>query len=1366
MNEIEALFLSDVTELDLYVNKTIINELAQEFASLRGQDPVLRQKIGDELLEEGILFLLNKSSKLYSEANDALEVLSRFRMEIGRTGFSADKQQLILTYAERLGASAEELHRDETAFRRWFDEDAMGERAKRRISDVYRVLGVCIERIGVMGERLFGTAADPSVFWNRLQMNQHAGVLLVYHNEPRIAELAFTAIAKMLKQFDFQDIQAHVDPHIIHFVYKATLSDSAESLIRIEALKLLDLLSKAELKKALRKVLKSSVEKDIFVRHQAAALAVCNAGGDEEYHTVAQSVLDDESPYVRQGLVKGAALTPAVAAEFLTRLLFEEGESSVKVNALEAAHRLALSEESPEQYRTLLLTALSTQKERIVVRAAMEYIYRAVMLSGAASKLSELEPFIAEATAMLEKLHTDAEDVAVKRYASRYRELLLASADQESFTRYDALVRFVKALPLQKYVTLPPSFYEGGFESFLRRLSAVAQSDFTLQVRQGIFSGYEICRKEALGRRSWRILHELLHPSPDKREAAEHTVARHYTGRWICPSALMAEMAPTEVPGEPLFIEEEEDWRPYLPLPDHFICALDQPTLRNHEVQINSAEGITLITPPDSFWQRRLAQWKMLLHFNTIAKLRNWKRAGTQRETGYIESFKNMGFGVRFKSNASEDRDVKKFFPAVLPFEGDLLNSMQDYFISLYENSLVDIILFMAAVFILFFARHLYLSRRIVKARRNIPLVIGGWGTRGKSGTERLKAALFNSFGLRTLSKTTGCEAMFLYADRYDKLNEVFLYRPYDKATIWEQNNVLQIADAMEVDVVLWECMALTPSYVDILQHRWMHDDISTITNAYPDHENLQGPAGYNVAEAMTHFIPNNSRLISTEELMTPILEHDAMTRNSSMTQAGWLEAAALAPDIMSRFSYEEHPYNVVLVLELAKALQISEERALKAMLEYVVPDIGVLKVFQRADVGEGRELEFINSMSANERYGTLGNWKRLGLDTLDRHNEPSTMITAFVNNRSDRVSRSNVFASILVNDIVADLYLLAGTNVNGLQSYIDAAWHTFSETLKLDDAAAAAAKITAYAERFRVPTRISQLREALLHMLDAVAADEAVKEAAMENVDDLNAVQELLAGYEDLLFHYRHQWQNLHAYEKLMQHCREKLPLHELEPLFKATAYHWLEQRIVTVENEHASAQEVLEYLVRHTPPGMYNRVVGLQNIKGIGLELVYLWAAWERCFEACRLIRTADESNVVQGLRILADFREHSRLTLKHTENTLAFAEREKLLFTETMQSEYMAVKEQIEAEERALSVKKISPFKKRTLSDRFFALLEAFMDAGDAVRRRKQTDRIYRELIDQRISTSKAASEVKKVVKRQERGWFRDDEFKYKY
>src|SRR5690606_23364717 len=126
---------------------------------------------------------------------------------------------------------------------------------------------------------------------------------------------------------------------------------------------------------------------------------------------------------------------------------------------------------------------------------------------------------------------------------------------------------------------------------------------------------------------------------------------------------------------------------------------------------------------------------------------------------------------------------------------------------------------------------------RLRRWRRQLQLVVGGWGSRGKSSVERLKAALFHGLGYLVLCKPTGCEAMVLVGIPGADATEVFLYRPRDKATIVEQHTVLQLAAGLGAQVTLWECMALNPDYTQILQREWMRDDLTTITNTYPDHE-------------------------------------------------------------------------------------------------------------------------------------------------------------------------------------------------------------------------------------------------------------------------------------------------------------------------------------------------------------------------------------------------------------------------------------------------------------------------------------------------------------------------------------------------
>ena len=106
--------------------------------------------------------------------------------------------------------------------------------------------------------------------------------------------------------------------------------------------------------------------------------------------------------------------------------------------------------------------------------------------------------------------------------------------------------------------------------------------------------------------------------------------------------------------------------------------------------------------------------------------------------------------------------------------------------------------------------------------------------------------------GFGVVSKSTGCEAMFLPCHTHGELVELPLFRPYDKATIWEHRNMILLASQLRSSAFLWECMGLTPAYVDVLQRQWSRDDLATITNTYPDHEDLQGPAGIDVARTIS----------------------------------------------------------------------------------------------------------------------------------------------------------------------------------------------------------------------------------------------------------------------------------------------------------------------------------------------------------------------------------------------------------------------------------------------------------------------------------------------------------------------------------
>src|SRR5690606_9380477 len=173
--------------------------------------------------------------------------------------------------------------------------------------------------------------------------------------------------------------------------------------------------------------------------------------------------------------------------------------------------------------------------------------------------------------------------------------------------------------------------------------------------------------------------------------------------------------------------------------------------------------------------------------------------------------------------------------------------------------------------------------------------------------------------------------------------------------------------------------------------------------------------------------------------------------------EIGDFEGDLLADDLLALFPYSEHPRNIALVTELARQLGIDDGLAIVTMADYVVPDLGVLKFYPEVLV-HGRRLEFVNGCSANERAGFLNNWTRTGCDKLGNAGDPERMVITVVNNRDDRVSRSEVFSRILVNDVSVDAHVLIGTNLAGLQIFIDRALEVFAAEQELVDAEALAA--------------------------------------------------------------------------------------------------------------------------------------------------------------------------------------------------------------------------------------------------------------------------------------------------------------------
>ncbi|MCA9698313.1 MAG: hypothetical protein KC431_12365, partial [Myxococcales bacterium] len=691
----------------------------------------------------------------------------------------------------------------------------------------------------------------------------------------------------------------------------------------------------------------------------------------------------------------------------------------------------------------------------------------------------------------------------------------------------------------------------------------------------------------------------------------------------------------------------------------------------------------------------------------------------------------------------------------------------------------------------------------------------GGWGTRGKSGTERLKAGLFHGIGFRTFSKTTGCEAMFIHAAPGGPQVEIFTFRPYGKATIWEQRDLLTLAAGLEAEVFLWECMALNPEYVDILQRGWMRDDYATITNTYPDHEDIQGPAGIDVAGVIGNFVPQGNLVISSELGFNPVLRDAAKRRNAEFIEIGDYDGDLLADDLLSLFPYSEHPRNIALVTEMARQLGLDPELSIVCMADYVYPDLGVLKRYPLVEV-RGRRIEFVNGCSANERAGFLNNWKRTGCVNLAAAGNPEQMVITVVNNRDDRVSRSEVFSRILVNDVAVDAHVLIGTNLSGLSIFIDRALDNFVSEQELVDAEGlqtggsgherARTRLRALMARVRAPTddwwdKLSTLIRlgfnALGRRFDPDGAEaRAVRErvAALRDEDgslDITAVKErigkdpALTGALEKLFaaspaapELASRWEVGHAptYDDFHGHLDDRMArmiisgrlantlekvlaardAAGLASLTAAMTKAWIacfKAQLVIVWDAGATGDQIIDQLARSVPPGVHVTVMGTQNIKGTGLDFIYRWLALDAVYLGLEKLESTDEQTRFDALRALDA---HSDFGFTDTGMLVA-----RLPEFSGGSAQEVAQRKALHEKAKIIHQQKLSKLSSNVggaaaKGGKFWTSVEAWIDFIDGAVRYRQSRRLVQDLIDYRVSHNKMAVEMREIYARAKGGW----------
>jgi len=737
--------------------------------------------------------------------------------------------------------------------------------------------------------------------------------------------------------------------------------------------------------------------------------------------------------------------------------------------------------------------------------------------------------------------------------------------------------------------------------------------------------------------------------------------------------------------------------------------------------------------------------------------------------------------------------------------------STVEFLLSLAENTTLHLAIFIFGTLVYFLGRVGLSYRAIRRARAQIPLVIGGWGTRGKSGTERIKAALFHGLGVELLVKTTGNEAMFIHTVPEAKPMELFIFRPYDKATLWEQHDMVLLAARLKVQVMTWECMALNPRYVRILEQVWMKDTITTITNAYPDHEDIQGPAGFNIPQVMQNFIPVRGICFTAEDQMLPILQEGARAKGTTLRATTWRDSAMITRDVLDRFPYMEHPSNIALVLLLADLFDIPRDFALKEMADNVVPDVGVLKTYPVAPY-LGRKLEFTLGNSANERAGFMNNWRRTGFDQHTNASQPSTWVCTVVNNRADRIPRSKVFAQILVMDIAAHRHFCIGTNLTGLVGYIRESFQQRRSGLFLirpeDRSLSPEAlrqvvenRFLAIMEEYKVETvTLDDVFLKLRLMMEGVGTEPTIVEALVNDPDIRHVVETTPANAAELEeSHHVAEDPNL---EETVRRIRKELANSGVESVvadavgefferyvrrFRSVQNLWkfVEERLAHLDtsmdeinermrvfaerfffstvdpimNAGATGDQIIDHIARHSPPGFTIRLMGAQNIKGTGLDFAYRWITLGKVVNAIENLKSPDEKRRLDIVRWLGSFKEFGILDCPLAIEALRQCLSDERYQTSSAQQQIEAAIDHISAiyEDRK---KQLGEVISRGKMSQFLEAIEHVFETHDSRKRRKRANMVRKDLVNERISHERAEYILRDLTKRQKGGWLERD------
>jgi gamma-polyglutamate synthase len=294
-------------------------------------------------------------------------------------------------------------------------------------------------------------------------------------------------------------------------------------------------------------------------------------------------------------------------------------------------------------------------------------------------------------------------------------------------------------------------------------------------------------------------------------------------------------------------------------------------------------------------------------------------------------------------------------------------------------------------------------------------------GIRGKSSITRLCAGALRGGGLRTVAKTTGTAARFVFPDG----TEEPIHRKFGLANIVEQIGIIRRAAACGPDALVIECMAVLPDLQEINERKLVRSTICVISNVREDHLDEMGPTLDDVARSLARSMPVGGICVTAEQDRLHILQEEADKRDCELVA---VDPDSVRDEEMERFRWITFKENVAIAVTVAQMCGVPRGEAMAGMVA-ARPDPGTVTV--DTYVTDRGHLGFANIFAANDPESTLMN-----IHLLEDRGLLYDPLTIVINCRPDRIERNGQMGE-LTGRVQPDRIVLIGEQTHSARATV-----------------------------------------------------------------------------------------------------------------------------------------------------------------------------------------------------------------------------------------------------------------------------------------------------------------------------------------